>query len=65
MSKVCEDLSEHFEQSISSNLTDETVLTGTFNNEELESILKAIEISLDVVAKHEDQNIVICKFQNP
>jgi ferric-dicitrate binding protein FerR (iron transport regulator) len=60
LNEVCEILSEYYKTSITTNLNDSgLVLTGTFENEDLEQILKTIELTFDVEFTTNNNTILI------
>lgn len=48
INQVCTDLEKYYGVKITSNLSNGTILTGTFDHEELESVLSVIKLSLGV-----------------
>jgi ferric-dicitrate binding protein FerR (iron transport regulator) len=62
LNEVCFELSNHFKKSIKAT-TDvaNKSLTGTFRNQTLESILKTIELTLDVKVNMSGEKIIIYK----
>lgn len=48
LKKVCSVLSQHFRKNITTTIADTLTLTGSFKNENLEDILRTVELTLDV-----------------
>jgi transmembrane sensor len=59
--QVCADLSKFYGVKISSKLDNESILTGTFENEPLENVLSVIKLSLGVEIEEEDGIFVISR----
>jgi transmembrane sensor len=60
LDEVCLILSDHYKRKITTNLVDSGLfLTGSFQNETLDDILKTIELTLDVEATVSEEAILI------
>jgi len=63
--EVCKDLSIHFHKNIKTHISDpDLLLTGSFENESLDYILKVMEISLDIKATYSNHEYVLQKNNN-
>ena len=61
ISEVCKDLSKFYGVDITSNLSDETILTGTFNKEKLEDVMAIIKLSLGIEISEDDGKYTLTK----
>ena len=62
LKEVCIDLTQYYNKSITvaPNIAN-LVLTGTFKNEKLENVLKAIELTLNIKGRTTDEGVIIYK----
>ncbi|MBN2236342.1 MAG: FecR domain-containing protein [Bacteroidales bacterium] len=59
--QVCADLSKFYGVKVSTKLDNESILTGTFENEPLENVLSVIKLSLGVEIEEDDGVFVISR----
>jgi transmembrane sensor len=60
LKEVCKVLSEHYKTNVKTNIGDSSLLlTGSFQNETLEEILKTIELTLDIKSKSSNGEVLL------
>ncbi len=57
--QVCRDLSKYYKTKVESKLDSRTILTGTFENQSINDVLSAIQLSLDVQISKIDETYQI------